>query len=183
MSTLVETITQCLAKQYEGLVHFNGIAKLVCDTSCGMPRLLQRGNLKDIKSNLVNLNNGEEERVLRKNGSDYWVEPRLAVAFIKTQRADLNEAAVQWETAYGRADLPEELGKNAPELLRHLTSVFINDRFRCTYQDGKWYFCLNDVVQAATEDYNVSRTISRIHEFDASLRDTLTKTYKFSGTG
>ena len=152
MSALVASLTICFATQTGGLCYFNNVAKLVADTSRGIPRLLQKGNLKDIHTNLVNLSNGEEELVFRKDGCNYWVDPRLAIAFVKNQRADLGEAVVGWESTYGRADIPEELTKDAPQLLRHLTSVFSRDNFRCTFQDGKWYFCLNDVVQAATED-------------------------------
>lgn len=48
MSTLVHQINNCLAEQNGGLVNFTAIAKLVADTSRGIPRLLQKGNLKDI---------------------------------------------------------------------------------------------------------------------------------------
>lgn len=181
MSTLVNTLNNCLADQHNGLVNFTNVAKLVADTSRGIPRLLQKGTLRDVQTNLVNFNHGVEERVFQKDGTNYWVDPRLAVAFLKTQRIDLNEAVVQWESTYGRADIPEELSKKAPELLRHLTSVFSRDNFRCTFQDGKWYFCLNDVVQAATEESitHVPRTLTQVFEFDSTLREECSKTFKF----
>ena len=180
MSLLVDSISNCLAKQRDGLVNFSNVAKLVADTSRGIPRLLQKGNLKDVHANLVNFNDGDERRVLVKDGPNYKADPRLAVAFLKHQRPDLNDAILQWESTYGRADIPQELSENAPELLRHLTSVFARDHFRCTFQDGKWFFCLNDVVQAATNDKDVGRAIAKVKEFDEMLLRDL-RTHKFCG--
>lgn len=180
MATVVDTLNTYLSEQTDGLVNFTNVAKLVADTSRGIPRLLQKGNLKDVHANLVNFNHGDENRVFHKHGSTYWADPRLAVAFLKNQRLDLNEAVLQWETTYGRADIPQELSENAPELLRHLTSVFARDNFRCTFQDGKWYFALNDIVRAATEDAShVARAIAQIFEFDPSLMDECAKFCKF----
>ena len=182
MTTLVDTLSNCLTDQKHGLVNFNAFAKHICNTSSGVLRLLQKGNLNDIKTNLVNLQGGEEERVIRKEGATYYVDPRLAVAFAKLQRPELQEPVTRWETVYGRGDVPQELAANAPALFQHLTSVFSRNHFRCTFQDGKWYFCLNDVVQAATVDVvHVSRTLAQVFQFDPNLRDLCKKTFQFSG--
>ena len=182
MTTIINNLSSCLANQTDGLVNFNAFARHMCNTSSGILRLLQKGNLNDIKTNLVNLQGGEEERVVRKEGTTYFVDPRLAVAFVKIQRPELQESVSQWETVYGRGDIPEQLAANAPELLRHLTSVFSRDKFRCIFQDDQWHFCLNDIVQAATEDViNVTRSINRAFEFEPTLRELCQKTFKFSG--
>ena len=183
MSTLVDALNNCLADQTGGLINFNTFAKHICNTSSGVLRLLQKGNLNDIKTNLVNLQDGEEERVIRKDKATYYVDPRLAVAFAKLQCPELQEPVTCWETLYGRGDIPEQLAANAPALLQHLTSVFARDNFRCTFQDGKWYFCLNDIVSAATEDiHNVRDRIMRVSSFDPHLLSDV-RTHKFSGLG
>jgi len=178
---LSDDLNTLLADQTDdGLVNFNAIAKRVSGIPAGVPTLLRKGGLSDVKTNLVNMNGGEEERVVRKQGTDYHTDPRLAVAFIKQNCNDLSAEFERWELLYGRADVPEELGQSAPALLRHLMSVFDNTKLRCTFQDGKWWFCLHDVVQAATNDTHSTEFLNKVYSNDESLRTICsTKTHKF----
>lgn len=171
MSVRVDVLNHLLETQTDdGLVNFNDIAKaVVASTPSGIPALLRRGGLEDIKTNLVNLSNCDEKKVVRKQGTTYFVDPRLAIAFIKQRCPELTQDVTRWELAYGRADIPEQIGQDAPALLQHLMSIFANSKFRCTFQDGKWYFCLHDVIKAATEDPNVRRTIDAAATHDQSL--------------
>ena len=168
--TLTEVLDEYLTVQNdEGLVNFNKIATHVSGIGSGIPVLLRKGGLNDVKTNLINMNEGDETRVVKKQGTQYFVDPRLAVAFIRINCKNIPEDVERWESTYGRADIPEVLSQDAPTLLRHLMSVFNSSKFRCTFQDGKWYFCLHDVVQAATEDPNIGRTLGHIKHFDNSL--------------
>lgn len=171
MSIRVDVLNNLLETQTDdGLVNFNDIAKtVVANTPSGLPTLLRRGGLEDVKINLVNLNNGDEKKVVRKQGTTYFVDARLAIAFIKQRCPELTQDVTRWEVVYGRADIPEQLGQDAPALLQHLMSIFANSKFRCTFQEGKWYFSLHDVVKAATEDPNVGRTIDAAATHDQSL--------------
>ena len=176
---LSDDLNNLLADQTDdGLINFNAIAKRVSGIPAGVPTLLRKGGLSDIKINLVNMNNGEEERVIRKKGTIYHADPRLAVAFIKQNCKDLKDEVERWELLYGRADVPEQLGQSAPALLRHLMSVFDNTKFRCTFQEGKWWFSLHDIVQAATEDPHVGRTLEKVFDSDNTIQAKL-HTYKF----
>ncbi len=176
---ITDKIDALLADQTDdGLVNFNSICKLTVITNNPIGRLLSRGGLEDIKTNLINLANGNETRVVHKKASIHYVDPRLAIAFIKKHCPDLSDEVADWELEYGRGDIPEKLGDEAPELLRHLMSVFDNSKFRCTFQDGEWFFCLHDVIQAATGDQpGNSRNVDRAYELDNSL--VVTKSYKF----
>ncbi len=177
---LSDDLNNLLADQTDdGLVNFNAIAKRVSGIPAGVPTLLRKGGLNDIKTNLVNMNDGEEERVIQKKGTIYHTDPRLAVAFIKQNCKDLRDEVERWELLYGRADVPEQLGQSAPALLRHLMSVFDNTKFRCTFQDGKWWFCLHDVVQAATGDQkHTQRHVDMAYTMDSTLETICTANTK-----
>lgn len=99
METRTDTLNALLAEQTDdGLVNFNNIAKCVKPAaSDGIPSLLRKGGLDDIKVNLVNLNGGDETRVVRKQGTTYYTDLRLAVAFIKQNCPDLQERVSEWE--------------------------------------------------------------------------------------
>ncbi len=178
---ITNKISTLLADQTNDyLVNFNRISKLTVITNNTRAKLLSRGGLEDVKTNLINLANGDEASVLRKQDGIYYVDPRLAIAFIKKHCPDLSEKIVDWELEYGRGDIPEKLCEKAPALLQHLMSVFDNSKFRCTYQEGEWLFCLHDVIQAATGDQkNNSRNLGRALELDPSLINPDPRTHKF----
>lgn len=179
-----ETLIDCLDLEFyttdsHGLVNFNNIANLIGKTSGGVPSLLRKGPVTLVKDNLVNMNQGDETRVIHKTGTTYFVDRRLAIAFLKSQRPDLHAEVSRWEAVYGRADIPNELGQRAPALFRHILDVFGASNFRCTFKD-KWYFCLNDVIQAATGDgNNALRSFHKAVEFDPSISESITKSQKF----
>lgn len=183
MSVRVDVLDNLLETQTDdGLVNFNDLAKAVVGSApSGIPTLLRRGGLDDIKTNLVNLSNCDEKKVVRKHGTTYFVDPRLAIAFIKQRCPELTQDVTRWELVYGRADIPEQLGQDAPALLQHLMSIFANSKFRCTFQEGKWYFSLHDVVKAATEDPHIGRTLDRVVEFDGSIASQISRKYNFYG--
>jgi len=184
MSVRVDILDRLLETQTgEGLVNFNDLAKAVVGSApSGIPTLLRRGGLEDIKTNLVNLSNGDEKKVIRKQGTTYFVDPRLAIAFVKQHRPQITQDITRWEDVYGRADIPEQLGQDAPALLQHLMSVFAGSKFRCTFQDGKWFFCIHDVVKAATDDTHQTDFLNKSYQNDETLRDKVgDRTHRFFG--
>lgn len=183
MTERVDTLNRLLETQTDGLVNFNDIVKaVVTSTLSGIPTMLHiRGGLEDIKTNIVNLSNGDEKKVVREQGTTYLVDPRLAVAFIKQHCPDISQDVTRWEHVYGRADIPEQLA-NTYVLRQHLMSVFDNSKFRCTFQDGKWYFCLHDVVKAATNDSRTIDYLNKAYQNDELLREQVgSRTHYFFG--
>ena len=180
MSALIESLNTCLSTQTDdGLVNFNEIAKALTSVRDGIPRLLNGGFVSDVKTSLINMNGGREDRVVSKRGTTYFVDRRLAIAFIKKQKPYLKTQIQQWETKYGRADVPELLLR-IPGFDVHLAEAFSTGHFRSVYKDGKWLLCLHDVVQTATGDQpHNGRNLAKVFEIDDLLEQDCRATHKF----
>ena len=164
----------------EHLVNFNTIARLSGDVKNGIPYLLREGEVTDVRNNLLEMCNGNEKQVVLKQGTTYFVDPRLAVAFLKKRYPLMGDVIKQWEARFGRADIPKDLSQNAPPLMQHFLQVFGSERFRCVFRQGIWFFCLNDIVRVATGDAsNFAAVKDRICRLDPTLPDLFSIRHKF----
>lgn len=165
----------------EHLVNFNTIAHLTGEAKNGIPSLLRSGEVADVRNNLIEMYNGDEKQVVLKQGTTYFVDRRLALAFLKKRCPYMKVAVTEWEARFGRADIPQTLFLNAPPIMQHFLQVFNGgDRFRSVFRQGRWYFCLNDVVRAATGDAsNFAAVKDHICRTDPTLQELFSMRYKF----
>lgn len=155
----MEERLELLLQEEDGVVNFSEIAKAL---SVRPSKLLHKKHIPDIVHNFTALC-GDGTRVVQK-GKDktYYTHPGLAVAAIKIMKRVSLEKIHEWECKHGRADIPDQIAKDTPALLKHVLSILGNGKFRCVLKAGKWRFSLNDILKLATGDKNTGRTLDKI---------------------
>jgi len=155
----MEEKLELLLQGTEGFVNFSEIAK-VLDTRPS--KLLYKKHIPDIVHNFQALC-GDDVRVVQKRKDKiYYTHPGVAVAAIKTLKRVSPEKIHEWECKHGRADIPDQIGKDTPALLKHVLSILGDGKFHCVLKARKWLFSLNDILKLATGDKHTGRTLDKI---------------------